>query len=169
MRYFSLVVSLLLSSTVVNADRYAVRPLDAVATDILARAVEASEVVRSLVATIESSNVIAHVETARQMPGEIAGMMRFVTSRGGYRYLRITIAVELSRDERIAILAHELKHACEVAESDAGDVNSLRRLFGSEGHIAGEYFDTRAAVRVEQTVRRELKGLQAEPVVKFHH
>jgi hypothetical protein len=169
MRYLSIVVSLFCLSTVVSAERYSLRPVDPVAVEILERALRTSEVVRHLVDTLESSNVIVHIQTSRTMPAGIGGMTRFVTSRGGYRYLRITIGTELSKEARIAILAHELKHACEVAESTAADVQSLRRLFGGEGHAVGGFFDTRAAVHVEQQVRKELRSLQAEPVIKFDH
>ena len=157
MRYWCVVVSLVLCSTVVSAERYAVRPLDPVAVEILDRGVTTSEVVRSLVSTLAASDVIVHVETARHMPAGIGGMTRFVTNRGGYRYLRVTIWTELSKEARIAILAHELKHACEVAESGAGDVASLRQLFARDGREADGYFDTRAAVRVERMVLRELR------------
>ena len=157
MRYLSIVVSLLLFSPVASAERYAVRPMDPVAAEILERAVNTSEVARSLVSSLASSDVIVHVETARQMPAGIGGMTRFVTKRGGFRYLRVTIWTELSRDARIAILAHELKHACEVAESGAGDVDSLRQLFGGNGPPADGFYDTRAAVRIERMVLRELR------------
>ena len=159
MRYWSIVVSLFWLSTAVAAERYALRPVDPLATEILERAVLSSDVVRRLVTTLEASDVIVHIQTARTMPAGIGGMTRFVTSRGGYRYLRITIGTELSKEARIAILAHELKHACEVAESNARDIESLRRLFGHEGRAAGDYFETRAAVQIERLVRLELRAI----------
>jgi hypothetical protein len=158
MRYLPVVVSLFCVSTVASAERWAVRPVDALAVEIYARAVQQSQVVRTLVASVESSNVIVHIQTSRTMPSGIGGMTRFVTTRGGYRYLRITIGTELSKDTRIAILAHELKHACEVAESNAGDVESLRQLFGHDRRPDGDYFETRAAVRIEKLVRQELRA-----------
>jgi hypothetical protein len=159
MRYLSIFVSLFYMSTVVSAERWAVRPVDPLAIEILERAIQQSEVVRTLVATVESSNVIVHIQTSRTMPTGIGGMTRFVTTRGGYRYLRITIGIELSKDARIAILAHELKHACEVAESSAKDVESLLQLFEHEGRPAGDYFETRAALRIEKLVRLELRAV----------
>src|SRR5687767_3060208 len=122
MRYLSVLMSLLCLSTAADAQSYAVRPVDPVAAVTFARAVARSEVVRALVATLESSNVIVHVQTSATLPSGFGGTMRFVANRGGYRYLRVTIGTHLSDDARIAIFAHELKHACEVAESDAADV-----------------------------------------------
>jgi hypothetical protein len=159
MRYLSILVSLFCVSTVVSAERSAVRPVDPIAMEIFERALRQSEVVRSLVATLESSNVIVHVQTSQTMPAGIGGMIRFVATRGGYRYLRITIGTALTKEARVAILAHELKHACEVAESSASDVESLRQLFGYEWRSAGEYFDTRAAVQIEKLVRLELRAV----------
>lgn len=121
-----------------------------------------------------------HIETRTLMPTGIGGMTRFVTSRGGYRYLRITLSSELTLRVRSAILGHELQHACEVADSSAADVEGMRELFEHEGHRAGDYFETKAAIQTERTVWAELganrslrlrsgQALQAEPVVKFDH
>ena len=157
------------------------RPLDPVAADAFERAVAQSSVVRSLVATLESSNVIVHIVSSRTLPMGVGGTTQFVTSRGGYRYVRITIATDLSKAGQTTILGHELQHACEVAASAADDVESIKELFEKEGHRAGDYFETRAAIDAERLVRNELnaaraalrlrsgQALEAEPVVKFHH
>ena len=181
MRYLSVVVSLLFVPAVAVAQgKLTPRPLDPVAAATFTRAVEGSAVVRALVERLEASNVIVHIVTAAQMPAGIGGMTRFVTSRGGYRYLRISLGPGLTHSVRSAILAHELKHACEVADSSATDVKSMRELFENAGHRAGEYFDTSAAIAIERSVllelraRRPLRGgsgaaSQAEPVAKFDH
>jgi len=189
MRYLSLVLSLLLVPAIAVAQgKLTPRPLDALAADTFARAVEGSAVVRTLVQRLETSNVIVHIETLAQMPAGIGGMTRFVTSRGGYRYLRISIGATLTLRMRSAILGHELKHACEVADSSATDIEGLRQLFETEGHRAGIYFDTSAAIAIERRVLMELQtrrprrngpapalrpgsaqALQAEPVTKFDH
>jgi hypothetical protein len=96
-----------------------------------------------------------------------------VLSRGGYRYLRITIDAELPRRTRSIILAHELRHACEIAVSAADTQAGVRELFERVGHRAGSYFETQAARDTERGVRVEMlsrsRTLQAEPVVKFDH
>jgi len=137
------------------------RPLDPIAAEAFARAQEQSAVVRSLVATLESSNVIVHIVSSRDLPLGIGGTTSFVTSRGGYRYVRITIATDLSKSGRAAILGHELQHACEVAASAADDVESVRELFEKEGHRAGDYFETRKAIDAERMVRNELNAARA--------
>ena len=181
MRYLSIFVFVivLVSSPASAGEPLTPRPLDPLTVEAFARAREQSEVVRSLVATLESSNVIVHIVSSPSLPAGVGGITQFVTSRGGYRYVRITLSATLSKSGRTAILAHELKHACEVAASDADNVEELKQLFAKDGHRIGEYFETAAAIEAERLVRNELgaartalrlrPGLQAEPVVKFDH
>jgi hypothetical protein len=174
MRYLSifLFVLVLVPSFAAAGERLTPRPLDPIALDAFALAQANSVTVRSLVARLEASNVIVHIESSRMLPFGIGGATRFVTSRGGYRYVRITIAVDLPRASRPAVLGHELQHACELAQSKADDLDSVRELFERQGHRLGEFFETRAAIDAERLVRRELRHrvlLQAEPVVKFDH
>ena len=181
MRYLSIFmfVLVIVPSSVAADNRLTPRPLDPIAADTFARAQAQSAVVRSLVATLESSNVIVHIVSSRDLPAGVGGTTQFVVSRGGYRYVRITIAAGLSKSGRAAILGHELQHACEVAASDADDVESLKQLFEKQGRRIGEYFETQAAIEAERIVRSELgavrtalrlrSGLQAEPVVKLDH
>jgi hypothetical protein len=175
MRYLS-IVFLFLVPSIATGEPLTPRPLDPIAAETLARALSRSAVVRSLVATLEASNVIVHVVSSLQMPTGIGGTMRFVTSRGGYRYVRITIGSDMSKDTRTAILGHELQHACEVAASEADDVEGLRQMFTREGSHDGHFFETALAVEVERRVRLEmsarpgrLPSLRSEPVAKFDH
>lgn len=180
MRYWSICCVLFFPTVVFAGDKLTPRPLDPLAVETLAHAIERSAITRTLIEHLESSNVIVHIETAAPLPYGIGGMTRFVTSRGGYRYLRISLAAGLPLGQRSAILAHELQHAWEVARSPATNVEDMKRLFENEGHRAGEYYETRAAIEIERNVRRELtagralrlrsgQALQTEPVVKFDH
>ena len=176
MRYFStlfVVVFLLVPSAHAGAEeRLTPRPLDPIAVETFDSAIARSATVRSLVATLESSNVIVHIESSRMLPPGIGGTTRFITSRAGYRYVRIAIRAELSRSMRAAILGHELQHACEVADSGANDAAAVERLFERDGERMGRFYETRAAQDTERLVMMELQSrrtLQAEPVVKFHH
>jgi hypothetical protein len=163
MRYLSIFALLLLPSVVAAGERLTPRPLDPIAVDAFARALARSAMVRSLVATLEASNVIVHIESSRQMPAGLAGTTRFITARGGFRYVRIAIGADLPRDARVAILGHELQHACEVAESAADDVEGLRRMFAREGVRDGDYFETMTALETEKRVRIELRGKAITP------
>jgi hypothetical protein len=177
MRYLSMLVVIVVvfmfalsAASVAAAGTYTLRPLDPIAAETFDHASARSAVIRSLAAALESSNLIVHISSSHDLPQGIGGTTRFVVSRGGYRYVRITIAAALPLRLRTAILGHELQHARELAESDADDASSVRRLFERTGHRSGEFFETRAALETERHVRMELGGaLQAEPVVKFHH
>src|SRR5262245_23353437 len=170
MRYLSIVFVFVFAAVVSADPLFSTRPVDAIATETFDLAIGRSATVRSLVATLEASNVVVHIQSSRDLPDGIGGTTRFVASRSGYRYLRITIGAQLPLALRAAVLGHELQHACEVASSPASDTDSLRELFGRVGHRIGEYYETRAAINTERKVRLEMMaGLQAEPVVKFHH
>lgn len=137
------------------------RPLDAVAAETFEQALAGSPLVRDLVRQLEASNLVVHIESSRSLPTGISGTMRFVTSRGGYRYVRITLAADGRREARAAILGHELQHACEVAASDAHDTAAVRRLFEAAGHHpthSADVFETRAALQVERQVKVELRA-----------
>ena len=160
MRYLCIFALLFLPSVVIAGDRLTPRPLDPIAADVFARALTRSAVVRSLVATLEQSNVIVHIDSSMQMPAGIVGTTRFVTSRGGYRYVRITIGSDLSTTARTAILGHELQHACEIAASQADDVEGLRQMFEREGSFDGGFFETAGAIEIEKRVRLEVTTRQ---------
>ena len=158
MRYLSILIVLFLPSVTSADARLTPRPVDPIAADTLARAFSQSGIVRSLVATLEQSNVIVHIEASAHMPFGIAGTTRFVTSRGGYRYVRITIDAELPKYAITAILGHELQHACEVADSGVSDLEGMRQLFTLRGHRKSNYYETTAAIETEMRIRRELMG-----------
>ena len=157
MRYF-FIVFLLGLPALTTGEPLTPRPLDPIAAQTFANAMSRSAAVRSLVTILERSNVIVHIESSQRMPEGIAGTTRFVTARAGFRYVRITIFSELPATERTAILGHELQHACEIADSGAADVESLRRIFLRDGTRRGSFFETDGAIAVERIVRLELMG-----------
>jgi hypothetical protein len=170
--FFLLVFLAFFPLATVGQVSFSARPLDPMAAKTLEGAMARSASVRALVATLEASNLIVHIQTSLVMPPGIGGTTQFVASRGGYRYLRITIAADQSQSAKTAILGHELRHACEVAESAADDAREVLNLYERAGHRHGDYFETRAAIETERSVRLELQArpaLQAEWVVKFHH
>jgi hypothetical protein len=156
-RYFPVVFLFCLGPAVAGAgERLTPRPLDPIAAETFARAVSRSAMVRSLVATLEQSNVVVHIVSSLPMPTGIGGTTRFVAARGGHRYVRITIGADLPNAARIATLGHELQHACEIAASQADDVEGLRQMFTREGSREGNFFETSMAIEVERRVRLEI-------------
>ena len=137
------------------------RPVDTWSDAAFALARQRSALVRAMVSELEGSNVIVHIESSRLLPAGVGGITRFVTSQGGYRYVRITLSISLPPSDRVAILGHELQHAIELARATAIDTPGLRRFFAREGAFAvrgDDFLETREAVWVEKRIRRELKG-----------
>ena len=170
MRYWSIAVLLWLSpSSAFAAVPLTPRTLDPEAGVTLALALERSALVRALVTEIESSNVVVHIQFSWELPAGIGGTTRFVTSRGGYRYVRVVLSNRLRGNDRVAILGHELEHAAEIARSDANDRDGIRRLWKATGYqVADLFFETRSARQAERTIRQEL-ALETQPVVELHH
>ena len=135
MRYLSMFVVIVFVfafaftfAAVAAAEPLTPRPLDAVAAETFARSMEKSETVRSMVRVLEGSNVIVHIVTSPSVPASVGGRTQLVTSRGGYRYVRITINAELPLSWRSTILARELRQACEIARLRSGDDDGRRTL-----------------------------------------
>jgi hypothetical protein len=85
-----------------------------------------------------------------------------VSSAGGYRYVVVRMG-RFSRMQQIAMMAHELQHAVEIADNPAiVDGDSLVREYKRIGYVnqwsnlPGVAFDTNAAVRIGEQVLREL-------------
>ena len=157
MRYSSIFLLSLLLPVLVSADpAYSLRPLDAGAASAIAHGQRCSAVIRELIGELEQSNVIVHVETDWHLPFALGGATNFVTSRGGYRFVRIRIAARLSARERVVTLGHELQHAVEIARSGANDHRDVRRLMDESGYtLGGRYYETESARKVEHRIRME--------------
>ena len=121
-----------------------------------------SSLFRDLVARIGASDVIVYVQADCSMPSFLFGKTLFMSSGGGMRYVLIGVACARTDRERVAILAHELRHAIEIA--DAASVvdqeslaNEYRRIgFMSDGFRPGQGYDTRAAIDTGRRVWVEL-------------
>lgn len=180
MRYWYIAFILCWPSSTFGDPAFHIRPIDARAAAILARAVDRSPLVRDLVARLAATNVIIHLGLSQQMPSGVLGTTRFGASRGGYRFLRISISAALRDDDAVPLIGHELQHAIEIAESDVADTAGLQRLMEATGYrMSGTLYETDAARAIEQDVRRDVRAwqlaarsrprLQTEPVVELHH
>ena len=138
-----------------------VRAVDTRITHAIADGLRRSETFTGLMQALDRSDVIVYIETAPGLPASIAGRMLIVAARSHQRYLRIQIAGRVRGNELIALLAHELQHALEVAASPAvRDEPSLIALYeaiGNRGSVAHRY-DTNAAQDTGRRVRLELIG-----------
>lgn len=145
-----------------------VRALDRCGARLLDEALTRSAILRALVARLDATDVVVYL-TVSPPPASVSGMprgkTRFMSATPANRFVQVWVDAAQAPDGRIAVLAHELQHALEVA-ADAGvrDVSSFRRLYeglGTRGHTTGapagvRRFETAAAVAVETLVLREL-------------
>ena len=137
------------------------RPQDSRLELVLKEGAARSATFKALVDRIESSNVIVYVALNPIMKSSLSGMLTWMTRAGDYRYVRASISTELTFDQMIATLGHELQHAVEVIEDETVvDEKSLVALYRRIGHqnssAAPARWETTAAQQAGFRVRREL-------------
>jgi len=122
----------------------------------------------TLVDVIEASDVFVYVEPARRIGG---GYLQFVDATPHGRYVRVTVDVELDEPHLLAVIAHELRHAAEIAEAPAiVDGASLERFYAQFGTRRGRCggnraacYETAAAMQTTALVFREICGRSVPP------
>lgn len=140
------------------------RPLTHSAAALVANATGQSDIIRSLVKTIDESDVVVYVSDG--MAGGInqpRACLSFISQAAGVRYLLIRIDRWLAPPwVRIADLGHELQHAVEVARApEVRDATSLGRLYrriGWEGDPGR--FESSEAQAVGSRVLSQLTWVQ---------
>jgi hypothetical protein len=130
-------------------------------------ATETSAIVRALVARITASDVVVYIACESDPGVRAPGRLNFMAAAGGLRYVVIRLQPK-RRAAEIAMLAHELQHAVEIADTPSiVDEASLAREYARIGYRSrsahGLAFDTKAAVEIGRRVAEEL--MTAEPIV----
>jgi len=139
-----------------------VRTADRRMRRLIDEGIRESPSLHALVRRLEQSDVVVYVECHARMESRVAGRLMFVSAVGGLRYVVARLARLPTRAQQIAILAHELQHAVEIADTPAiVDNLSLAReyqRFGRVNHSAadGIAFDTDAAVEIGARVMGEI-------------
>ena len=164
---FVLVVwlSVSLSGVAAAQNLVAVRPLDSPASEALAHGLRGSSTFGELVAAVDATGVMVHVVTGDAMLFGTSGATRLVAVVGGWRYLRVMVSAHLSIEERAAMLAHELQHVLEIAQSAAMTQHAVRELYDAIGRpVTGgrDAFETAEAIDTGQRVWRELRSAGRE-------
>jgi hypothetical protein len=120
-----------------------VRSTDAALLALVAEAADRSPTFAGLVAAIQQSHGIVYVEAGSCAFGHLNGcLLPYVAPSGGNRYLRVVVTMDrhrVGRDQQLALIAHELRHALEVLEhDDVVDVRTMQRMYDRIGEpIAG--------------------------------
>lgn len=138
-----------------------VRSGNARITKLLSDGVRRSRTFADLVTALHRTNVIVYVETSHTLAPEVAGRILLQAVAGAERYLRVQVRTTLPGDQMISVIAHELRHALEVADDPAVvDDQGLTVLYQRIGHVTygAHGFDTDAARETGKRVRDELMG-----------
>ncbi len=137
-----------------------VRGLNAAARELLETARSQSAVLPALIEALEATDVVALVTLEPLNARSLTGYLTFVSAAGGVRYVQVKINWEVHPRLRVAVLAHELQHALEVAAArDVHDVATLLQLYKRIGYEVGPgKWETDAARSVGDQVLGELSG-----------
>lgn len=142
--------------------RPSIRTTDRRLRALLDEGLRISPTLRALVARLTASDVVVYLRCHGPTEPIGGGRLTFVSSAGGLRYVVVRMT-RLSRAQQIAIMAHELQHAVEIADTPAiVDGQSLVREYHRIGYVnaasalPGIAFDTRAAVHAGEQVLKEL-------------
>ncbi len=139
-----------------------IRTIESRLRALVERGLRESPTFRALAARLEQSDVIVYVIADVCPPPGIAGRLTFLSATGGVRYVAVRLRRLGSPLLEVAVLAHELQHAVEIADhASIVDQQALAREYLRIGHVntsmpPGTAFDTRAAVAVGYDVYREL-------------
>ncbi len=127
---------------------------------LIRSAAVASPTLRALVNRIERSDLVVYV-TLQPLPRDLDGRIGWLARHGSTRFLKIELACPRGPAALAAALAHELRHAVEIADApEVNDVAGLERLYSAIGFGSGSYgqvtFETTAARSAGARVRREI-------------
>ncbi|HET7696561.1 MAG TPA: hypothetical protein VFK57_12685 [Vicinamibacterales bacterium] len=142
-----------------------VRPEDAAIRTLIDRGMERAATFRDLYTGLDTADVIVYVRFSRCHNGVPACL---VWASAGTDTRRLLIKIDRfgrSPDELIALLAHELQHAHEVAAApEITGVASFQKSFAARGWKHGDGFETEQAGNVGRRVAAELsRGAGDEP------
>jgi hypothetical protein len=135
-----------------------VRPLDPLASTLLSSGARSSSTFVGLLAGLDrSAGFVVYVTTSPDP--DRRGSIVFVSRASGVTYLLIRVCTRQNVTDRVAVLAHELEHAIEIAvfTPPVASEQDLQRLYTCIGiDSTGKHLESEAAVRAERTVHHEI-------------
>jgi hypothetical protein len=161
----SLALFLVFLATAAPAHAFAVthvRPLSTDAQQLLDEGLLRSQEFRAVVAALEASDVIVYVQLTAFEDKLLDGRLLFIGSGTIQRYLMVSVAADRSRGAHLSIVAHELRHALEIASAPSVvDSESMGRYYDEVGYkVPGpphvRRYDTRTAIDTGRRVFDEV-------------
>ena len=127
-------------------------------TKLLTEGIDRSPTFAALVAAIDKSDVIVHVQEVERLGHGVDGQLSFVYANDDVRYLRAQVRTRRGAADTMSVIGHELQHALEVAaHPSVRDEKAFAALYVRIGDRAEPHrFDTAAAREAGARVRREL-------------
>ncbi|HUL74584.1 MAG TPA: hypothetical protein VLT86_15855 [Vicinamibacterales bacterium] len=141
-----------------------VRPLDPLAGDLLGAGSRVSPTFAALIDSLDHAGGLVVYVSTTSAP-DPRGSITFVSRASNVTYLLIRVCTRQIGVDRVAVLAHELTHAVEIAQASTmvASERDLQRLYVCIGiDSSGKHLESEAAVRAERAVHREL-GRAPEP------
>jgi hypothetical protein len=140
-------------------DRH-VRTTDRHVLNLLTQGVRRSTTFANLMQQLNQSDVIVYIQAVDTLPSTLAGRLMLAADAHGQRYLRVQVRQTLTPNESIALMAHEFRHALEIAAAsevrDARGLIALYQRIGDESLPGMHAYETDAAQDVGRQVRVEL-------------
>jgi len=128
---------------------------------LLADATARSATFRRLVAVIDNSDGIVYVERGTCGHSARACLSHSIVVAGPHRLIRVIVDTHRDRDELLAALGHELRHAVEVLERpQLRTMSAVMFFYEHEGFAIDGRFETQAALDTEAAVLEDLKRAQ---------
>jgi len=134
-----------------------VRALDPFCKQIVGTGLRRSATFAGLVDDLEHHNVIVYLSLDQSLP--VRAALTFLVNTGQTTYVHVHIGPRLSLEQATAAMAHELRHALEIAGASPPVTNQheLQDLYRSIGFGVGAgEFESLAARTTEHQVRQEL-------------
>ena len=152
------------ASTPADGAVYHIRTTEPRLRALVEEGVRCSPTFRALVQRLIGSDVVVYLRSDAPWHSRVDGRMTFAAAAGGLRYVVVRIREQRTRERMLALIAHELRHAVEVADTPAiVDTRSLGREYERMGYVQqwtndrGVAFDTDAAVDAGFQVLAEVK------------
>ncbi len=140
-----------------------VRPLQVRGARLLEEGLRRCEVLRLLVNAVAESDLVVYVDLEDRDPNgttHLEAHLRFAGATSATRYLTVWLQPRHGDDRLIALLAHELQHAVEVAcVPEVRSATAFRAFYERAGRSGKPgRFCTSAAEQVTLLVARELQA-----------
>jgi hypothetical protein len=151
----------LVTAPLAAADTH-VRPLSPALQQVLDEGVLRSQEFRALVAALEASDVIVYLKLVPFEDKLLDGQLLFLGAGKDQRYLMVSVAADRSHGAHLSIVAHELRHALEIAAAPSVvSAESMGRYYDDVGYrVPGpphlRRYDTRAAIDTGRRVFDEV-------------